>query len=97
MLNGFMAMQVILATFVLLVLLRWVAARYLRSKIVARADGAGTGATRHSGHGLSLRNALRSEALAWLLAVAVMGVLLLGGAAYAHFFGGIPPIHEWVN
>jgi hypothetical protein len=88
-------MHLILATFVLFVLLRWVAAKYLQSRVVESADGLEGDASRQRGRPENLRSALRQEALAWVLAVAVLSVLLCAAAAYAFFIGGVPQIHEW--
>jgi uncharacterized membrane protein (DUF485 family) len=84
-----------LATFVLFVLLRWVAAKYLQSRVVGKVDGGEGDASSQRDRPDSLRSALRQEALAWVLAVAVLGMLFCAVAAYAFFFGGIPQIHEW--
>ena len=79
-------MHLILTTIVLMALLRWAAAWYLRTR-----GHTGPGASAD----LSMWHALRQELLAWLLVAGVLGVLLLLAVVYVSFFGSFRPIHEW--
>jgi hypothetical protein len=80
-------MHLVIVTFILLFLLRWLAAWLLRSK-----EGSATGI--RGGLSLGLKS-IKMEALAWLIAFGAIGVLFLLALAGSYFFGGIPPIHEW--
>ena len=82
-------MHLILATFLLFVLLRWVAARSLRSRHSARTEPQRVASPEMGGR--LLWQSFKDEVLAWLIAlVAVVAVLLV-----VYLLGGVPPIHEW--
>jgi hypothetical protein len=88
-------MYLIAITFCLLVLLRWGAARCLRTKLRTKTVGAEALSPAPTTDRTTLWRAIQQEALAWLLVVAVLGALFLLAVIYSYFFGGIPPIHEW--
>jgi len=87
-------MYLILTTIVLMVLLRWAATWYSRSKGQPGFHGSGERPSFSEGD-LSLWQALCQELLAWLLVVGLLGALVLLAFVYASFFGSIRPIHEW--
>jgi hypothetical protein len=80
-------MHLIIATFVQLFLLRWLAMWLLRSK---RNGAIGSG----SGSLLGLQS-LQKEIVAWLIAIGFLVVLFLIALVVSYLFGGFAPIHEW--
>jgi hypothetical protein len=88
-------MHLILTTIILMALLRWAAARYLRSKGHAGLEALREGASPSGAGDLSMWQALRQELWAWLVVAGVLGVLFLLAVIYVYFFGSFRPIHEW--
>jgi hypothetical protein len=80
-------MHLIIATFVLLFSLRWLAMWLLRSK---RNGLIGPGIVALLG-----LQSLRKEVVAWLIAIGSLVVLFLIALVVSYFFGGFAPIHEW--
>ena len=85
-LKNCLPMHLIFTTIVLMALLRWAAAWYLRSKSHAGLPASGD---------LSMWQALRQELLAWLLVAGVLGALVLLAVIYVSFFGSFRPFREW--
>ena len=85
----------IATSIVLMALLQWAAVRYVRSKSRVRSDASREETSVSGASRLSIWQALRQELLAWLIVACVLGALFLLAVAYAYFFGGIRPIHEW--
>jgi hypothetical protein len=82
-------MQLIIATFVLLFVLRWLAAWLLRAK--------GNNVSGNGVRALLGFQSFRKEVVAWLVAIGGLAVLFVVVLVGSYFFGGIPPIHEWGN
>jgi hypothetical protein len=90
-------MHLLILTFLLFLLLRWLGLRRLHSKASPDRDTRSVWVLLPGAPGPAFRLALKQELLAWL--IAALGVLAIFAAVYGFvlLFGPIRPIHEWIR
>ena len=90
-------MHILLLTFVLFLILRWLGLRRLHSDAAPGRETRSVWVLLPGAPGPAFRLALKQELLAWL--IAALGVLAILAAIYLFvlLFGPIRPIHEWIR